>query len=412
MTVLRARVLNPKSATEAEYIEDARLVIEDGCLTEVGPYNGEPGAIDLRPGLLLPGFVDAHVHFPQTRVVGSATGPLLDWLKSTAFPEEQRFSDTAFAERVARVFTASLAAAGTTSAFVYGSIHTPAAEAVIRALGTRGLRARVGPVLMDEASPEALLMSADPALEALQGLLEHSTDRVELAVIPRFALACSMDLMKRAGAFAADHNLWVSTHLSENTDECRVATQRFSAPDYLSIYEDAGLLHERSVYAHCIHLSDDEWDRFAAARAVVAHCPDSNDFLGSGGMPLHAVASRQIAVALGTDVAAGRSFRIPRIASSAYDNGLRVGSQVPLETLLWWATRGGAQALGWTDTGALEPGMAADLVLLDLPPWAEDKRSVLHSVLFDHDAPPPRRTWAAGSVIWDRPSMRHPWQVW
>lgn len=412
MTILRARVLNPKSATAAEYIEDARVVIEDGRLTSVGPYDGSPGAIDLRPGLLVPGFVDAHVHFPQTRVVGSASGPLLDWLSATAFPEEERFSDPAFAQRVARVFSASLAAAGTTGAFVYGSVHTASAEALFEGLRSRGLRARVGPVLMDEHVPEPLAMAADPALDALDRLREHACDRVSLAVIPRFALACSMPLMRRAGDFASEHGLWVSTHLSENPAECQVATERFSAPDYLSIYEQAGLVHDRSVYAHCIHLSDDEWDRMAKAGAVVAHCPDSNDFLGSGGMPVEAVRSRSIPVALGSDIAAGRSFRIPRMASSAYDNGLRQGVSIPLETLFWWATRGGAQALGWQDTGALEPGLAADMVLVDLPPWAEDRAAVLHALLFDQDRPAPRRTWAAGEVVWDRPSMRHPWALW
>ena len=145
---------------------------------------------------------------------------------------------------------------------------------------------------------------------------------------------------------------------------------------------------------------------------MVAHCPDSNDFLGSGGMPVEAVRARSMPVALGSDIAAGRSFRIPRMASSAYDNGLRQGVSIPLETLFWWATRGGAQALGWQDTGALEPGLAADMVLVDLPPWAEDRASVLHALLFDQDRPAPRRTWAAGEVVWDRPSMRHPWALW
>ncbi len=406
MTTWRARVLTPASPTEVRWLDDAAVVHEHGRFTEIGPYDGRPVDEDLRPGVLLPGFVDAHVHFPQTRIVGSASGPLLDWLERSTFPEEARFADVGHAAAVAEHFVQRLAAAGTTLSFAYGSVHAEAAEALFATLARAGLRAIAGPVLMDAHSPEPLLRRVERALPDLLGLVErwHGHDgRLEVAVIPRFALSCTPRMLREAGRLAAENGLWVSTHLSENTVECEVACERFGARDYLSIYEDAGMLTERSVYAHCIHLSDDEWSRFAAAGAVVAHCPDSNDFLGSGGMPVGVVRGRSIPLAIGTDVAAGRSFRVPRILSSAYDNGLRCGVTLTPEELLWMGTRGGALALGHPQVGALEVGLEADACLFLPPPWSEDAAAVLASLIFDHDARPMARTWVRGEQVWRAP---------
>jgi guanine deaminase len=410
MTTLRARVLTPDPTADGDWplrwFDDAIIEIDpSGRFARVAPYGGEPVDADVRPGVLLPGFVDAHVHLPQTRIVGSASGPLLDWLTRSTFPEETRFADPGHAATVARAFAAALAAAGTTLAFVYGSVHPAAADAAFAALDARGLRAILGPVLMDEGGPDALMLPPEVALPALDALADrwHGRDgRLEVAVIPRFALSCSARMMREAGALAARRGLWVSTHLAENTAECAAATARFGARDYLSIYEDAGLVHARSVYAHCIHLDDDAWDRFAAAGAVVAHCPDSNDFLGSGGMPLGDVLGRGIPLALGTDVAAGRSFRVPRTASHAYDNALRRGVSAPPAALLWWATLAGARALGHGAVGAVASGFDADFVLVDVPAWVDDADGVLAWTLLYADAPPPRGTWVRGRRVWDR----------
>lgn len=400
---LRCRALDPAAPDAVRWLSDAVLDVRDGRIHALGPYDGQPVDEDLRPWVIAPGFVDAHLHFPQTRIVGAASGPLLDWLARSTFPEEERFADPTHAARVARVFCERLAAAGTTLSMVYGSVHASSADALFTALDRAGLRAIAGPVLMDANSPAALTIPAGRALADLADLADrwdgHDDGRLRVAVIPRFALSCSREMLAGAGRLAAERGLWVTTHLSENLEECRVARELFDAPDYLSIYEDAGLLHDRSVYAHCIHLSESEWDRFAAAGAVVAHCPDSNDFLGSGGMPIGAVRGRGIPVALGTDIAAGRTFRVPRIASSAYDNALRQGVSVDPRALFWLATRGGALALGEPRVGALTPGLDADLVALDVPDWAEREDEVLGWVLFDHDARP-RRTWVRGQVVW------------
>lgn len=405
MPTLRTRLLSPASPDEVTWIHDAVVVFEDGQLTHVGPYDGRPVDEDLRPAVLLPGFVDAHVHFPQTRIVGAATGPLLQWLSRSTFPEEKRFADTAHAAAVAEVFVRQLASCGTTLAFVYGSVHHSAAEQLFLALANGGLRAIAGPVLMDEGGPDALMIPYDKALDQLESLVEawHGHDgRLEVAAIPRFGLSCSMQMMAGAASLARRHRLWCSTHLSENRQEVAATCERFDAPDYLEVYERAGLVNPKSVFAHCIHLHPEEWDRFQRHGATVAHCPDSNFFLGSGNMPIAEVRKRHIPLAVGTDVAAGRSFSVRRILSSAFDNGLATGVRLDPRQLLWWGTRGGALALQHHHTGSLEEGNQADMVLLDVPPWAEDADQVLASVLFDHDAPRARRTWVAGQVVWDR----------
>ena len=411
---LRARILSPVSSTEVTWIPDGVVTFgADGTLTEVAPYTGQSVDEDLRPAVLLPGFVDAHLHFPQTRIVGAATGPLLEWLAKSTFPEEQRFADPAHANHIADVFAACLAAAGTTLSMVYASVHLQAAHALFGALERRGLRAIAGPVLMDINSPEPLVIPPEPALAAIEELVErwhNPSGLLQVAVIPRFALSCSERMMRESGELAQRHGLWVTTHLSENLEECRVATEMFGTSDYLSVYEQAGMLHNRSVYAHCIHLSDNEWDRFAAAGAVVAHCPDSNFFLGSGRMPVADVLRRDIPIALGTDIAAGRSFRVPRIASSAYDNALATGHTLDPRTLLWWSTRAGALALQQPQVGALEVGLQADMVALDLPEWVDSEEEALAWALFDHDAPRPLRTWVAGQCVWRRSGSSYPWR--
>lgn len=413
MPVYRARVLTPVSPDAVRLLDDALVEVDGtGRVAEVLPPDGRAVDEDLRPGLLTPGFVDAHLHHPQTRIVGAATGELLDWLDRSTFPEEVRCEDQVHAAEVARIFCRNLAASGTTLSFAYGSVHPGAAEALLATLADSGLRAIAGPVLMDEHSPAPLCLAPDPAIEALAALADRWDGydaRLRVGVIPRFALSCSKEMLVRAGALARERHLWVSTHLSENPEECRVARERFGTPDYLRIYEDAGLVHDRTVLAHCVHLSDAEWDRLAGAGAVVAHCPDSNFFLGSGRMPIAEVLSREIPLAVGSDVAAGRSFRVPRILSGAFDNGLATGVRLDPRRLFWWGTRGGALALGEPRIGRIEHGSDADLVLHDLPEWARTEDQVLSWLLFDHDAPRPRRTWVRGRVVWERDGGGYPW---
>lgn len=410
--ILRARVLSPIDPQQVAWWPDARVEFNDrGRIVDVRAWSGGPCDEDLREGVLTPGFVDAHVHFPQLRIVGSASGPLLDWLADSTFPEESRFADVQHARQVAGAFTRALASAGTTLAFVYGAGQAVANQVLFSALDRSGLKAIAGPVLMDEHVPQALAQPATQSLDALSDLAQRwhgHDDRLQVAVIPRFALSCSAALMRDAAAFAQGGHLWVSTHLAETAAECAAVQQRFGV-DYLQVYERAGLLHDKAVFAHCIHLDAPSWQRLADADAVVAHCPDSNDFLGSGGMPIGTVLDGGIPMALGTDVAAGRTFRVPRVASSAHDNALRHQRREPPERWFWTATRGGALALGHEGTGAIEPGLDADLVWHDVPAWVTDGQGALAWILFHHDAPLARATWVRGRKVWQRAHGSYPW---
>jgi guanine deaminase len=328
-------------------------------------------------GVWLPGFIDTHVHYPQTQIIGSASGPLLAWLERSVFPEEARFAHEGYAERVAERFCDQLLQQGTTSASIYSSSHPGATDVLFKTLSRRGLRAEAGLTLMDRGAPEALLRPAEEALEACEALVErwhgHDEGRLRFCVTPRFGLSCTPALLRGAGLLARSRGLWVQTHISENPLELEATAAAFpTARDYLAVYEDLGLLHERTLLAHCIWLSEGEWDRLSAARATVTHCPDSNLFLGSGQMPIGEALSRGVRVGLGSDVGAGRSFSLRRAAARAYDASRITGASVTPSELLWLATRGGALATGRGDeVGCVAEGYEADLVCVALPPDLE-----------------------------------------
>eukprot|EP00761_Pharyngomonas_kirbyi_P014533 gb/GECH01014563.1/.p1 GENE.gb/GECH01014563.1/~~gb/GECH01014563.1/.p1 ORF type:complete len:435 (+),score=97.60 gb/GECH01014563.1/:1-1305(+) len=406
-TTLRARILSPKDKSSAEFIEDGILVInQDGIISEVCAFDGRNVDQDLRPNVLLPGFVDTHIHLPQFRAVGSATGPLLEWLKTSIFPEEAKFHDEEHAAQIAQYFVRSLAAAGTTSSLVYGSVHKQSCESLFQAAQKLGIRCIAGPVLMDTNSPDDICLPTESAITNLEELVDtwhgQNNGLLQVAVIPRFALACSMEMMKAAARIAKERDLLVTTHVSETLDECDFVCQMHKESDYLSIYEKAGLLHSKSVFAHCIHFSSNEWERFQNSGAAVAHCADSNFFLGSGRMDFHRVASRDIPMGIGSDVAAGRSFRIQRHLAATYDNALIMGKKLSEEYLLWYGTRGGALALGLDSVGQLKSGMEADMVCLEVPDFVSTPTEIMQWIFLDHDAPRPKATWVKGRQVWDR----------
>jgi guanine deaminase len=404
---LRGRALCPRAdAPRVDAIDDAVIEVDaGGRITAVGPAPPGCAVPETHPGaVLLPGFVDTHVHFPQTRVIGSASGPLLTWLERSVFPEEARFAATAYAAAVALEFCDAMIRQGTTCAAIYSSSHPAATDALLAELDRRGLRALAGLTLMDRGAPPELLLPAPAALDALAALLarwhEHDHGRLRVSVVPRFALSCSPALLRGAADLAAAHGLWVQTHISENREELRATAAAFpGARDYLAVYEDHGLVGPRTLLAHCIWLTGDEWDRVAAHDAAVAHCPDSNFFLGSGCMPLRAATERRVRVGLGSDVGAGRSFSLRRVAAAAYDAALVVGAPASAEELLWRATAGGAAALGLAGlVGRLAPGHEADVVAVDAPEGLAGP-ALFDALLFRHDAPPVRAVYVRGRPI-------------
>ena len=406
----RGRLLTPLAGGGIRWLEDALLITDGARITSVAPFTRDafPGAIlDLRPAVILPGFIDTHVHFPQTRVIGRAAGPLLEWLERVVFPEEARFRDAAYARAVGLEFTAHLAAAGTTTACIFGSSSETATDVLFASLAASGLRAIAGLTLMDQQCPEPLRVPREEAMAACARLVDrwhgHDGGRLSFAITPRFALSCSRRLMEDAARFAEERRLVVQTHVAENPAEgAAVLAEHPFATDYLDVYDTLGLLGERTVLAHAIHLSTAEWDRVARRGAAIAHCPDSNFFLGSGRMRLTEARSRGVRVALGSDVAAGRSFDLRRAMAYAYDNALCLGDHVDPAELLTLATLGGARTLGLDAvTGSLEPGKDADLIAVDLPDHAADEHAVLALLAFA-DAGRVTRTIVRGRSIFAR----------
>lgn len=392
----RAQLLSPLASGALLHLEDGVLVVdEDGRIAAVGPFAEASLARtlvrDLRPRVLVPGFVDAHVHPPQTRIVGSATGPLLTWLETSVFPEEVRLRDGAYARAVARDFVARALASGTTTSALYATSDPAATEVLFEELEASGLRALVGLTLMDRGAPAELCLPRDVAMNACARLVDtwHGRDdgRLAFAVTPRFALSCTRELLEAAGRFAAERGLFVQTHVAENEDEERATLAMHPyASDYLGVYEATGLLGSRTVLAHAIHFTASAWERVARSGARIAHCPDSNFFLGSGRMRLAEACARGIPVGLGSDVGAGRAFDLRRAMASAYDTSLCVGAPVSPERLFELATLGGARALGFdARIGSLEVGKDADFVVLDLPPWKLDRAALLGLVAFAGD---------------------------
>ena len=407
LSLVRGRLRAPHPTEARLTLHPDALVHIDagGRITAVEDAPPDCTVPETWPGtVLVPGFVDAHLHFPQTRVLGSASGPLLPWLQTSVFPEESRFGDRSYAEAVAAEFCAAMLRQGTTLAGIYSSSHPDATDALFAELDRTGLRGLTGLTWMNRNAPDTLLRGTAETVAATEALVEKwhgRDDRLRVCVTPRFAISCDAEMMRAAADVAERHGLWVQTHLSENHDELAFTASLFpEARDYLGVYEALGLVHERTILAHCIHLSDDEWARLASRRAVVAHCPDSNFFLGSGCMPLARALAAGVPVALGTDVGAGRTFSLRRVSASAYDASLVVGAPVPPEVLLWQATRGGAVALGAGDRmGCFAPGYDADVVAIDAPAGADAGRLV-DALLFNHDAGPARATVIRGQVRW------------
>ena len=409
---LRGTLLCPHpTERRIEVLADGLLTVADGRITGVGPAPADCEVPETAPGAVwLPGLVDTHVHCPQTRIAGSATGPLLDWLASSVFPEEARFAERAYAQAVATEFCDALLRWGTTCAAVYSSSHPGATDVLLAEMARRGLRGHVGLTLMDRGAPDDVTLAAGPALAALTELVErwHGHDeRLELSVTPRFALSCTPQLLRGAADLAATHDLPVQTHVSENRAEITATAAAFpDSADYLAVYADHGLLGPRSLFAHCVWLTDPEWDALAAADGAVAHCPDSNFFLGSGCMDLAQPTRRGIRTGLGTDVGAGRTFSMRRVAARAYDATRIQGADANAESLLWLATAGGASAMGLGDRiGRLAVGFEADVVAFDVPAHLETTRALLDHLVFALDAGPARAVYVRGETCYRSTGM-------
>jgi guanine deaminase len=380
MTLYRGTVLdtpeNPFYGGQLRAEADGALLVRDGAIVERGssaelrPRHPGEDVVDLRGGLVLPGFVDTHVHFPQVRAIAGLGMPLLDWLEHCALPEEARLADGRYAEAVASEFVAGLAQAGTTTALVFGAHFAPAVEVLFAEAARVGLRITSGLVVSDRVLRDDLLTSPERAYDEGLALATrwHGTDRIRYAVTPRFALSCSPALLDSCASLLDDvPGTWMTTHINENPREVAEVTRVCDAAHYLEAYDRHGLVGARAVLAHNVHPTDDELKLLAERDAVVAHCPTSNCALGSGLFPLKRHLEAGVRVALGSDVGAGTGFCLFKEGLQAYFlQQLLGGHGLALQPahLLHLATVAGAEALGLPDVGDLGVGKRFDALWL------------------------------------------------
>ncbi|MBY6200794.1 guanine deaminase [Maritalea mobilis] len=330
----------------------------------------EAAVTDHGDHLILPGFIDAHAHYPQTAIIASWGKRLIDWLNSYTFPEEMRFGDPDYAARVAARYFDLVLSHGTTTVASYCTIHPESVEAFFVEAQARGLRMLAGKTCMDrDTAPEGLRDTAQSAYDDSKALLDrwHGVDRLSYIVTPRFSPTSTRGQLDALGALWAEHpDCLMQTHLSEQTDEIAWMHSLYpEARDYLDTYEAHGLLGENGLYGHAIHLTPSEIDRLAEVGAALVHCPTSNTFIGSGlfDMSLRA----RIRVGLATDTGGGSSFSMLRTMAAAYEIAQLRGTALHPSELIWLATGASAEALKLGDRiGRLARGYEADMIVLDL----------------------------------------------
>ncbi|MBT0668201.1 guanine deaminase [Novosphingobium profundi] len=366
---------DPRDCEDAVRHEpDGLLVVEDGIVVARGPFaelapRFADVALEDLPGLVVPGFVDAHVHYPQMDRIASHGEQLLDWLDRHIFPAEKALAARAHAEALAQAFLTELLRNGTTSALVFATVHEHSVDALFEAALERGMRVISGKVLMD-LGPEGLRDTPASGRAESEALVRRWRGRGRLgyALTPRFALTSSDEQLADAGAFLAEHrDVLLHTHLAENVHECAAVAQRFpEAADYLDVYDRFGLVGPRSVFAHGVHLGDRACSRLHESGAGIAVCPSSNLFLGSGHFDFGQADRHGVKLGLGTDIGAGTSFSMLHTAGLAYQAALAREDRLDTFRALYLATAGSARLLGIADrVGALEVGQEADFVVLD-----------------------------------------------
>jgi guanine deaminase len=341
--------------------------------TLIGNYPGV-SVEDLRGQLIAPGFVDMHVHYPQTDVIGAPAAGLLPWLENYTFPHESRFADPAHAREVAAFFFDEMLRHGVTTALTFATSHPASVDAAFEEARARGLRFITGKVLQDRHSPDGVRDETEQSLIDTEALIQrwHGVDRLGYAITPRFAPTSTPGQLRGAGELAAKYgDVWIQSHVAENRDEVRWAAELFpDSRSYLGVYGDFGLLRARAVYAHCIHLDAADRAQMARTGAVAAVSPTSNLFLGSGFFDFAAADAAGMGYGLASDVGGGTSFSPFHTMLAAYCVG-REGHTKPGLSLtpgqLWWQhTAGAARALGLEGVvGNLQPGCEADFVVLN-----------------------------------------------
>ncbi|WP_265500364.1 guanine deaminase [Paracoccus beibuensis] len=377
--LIRGRVLDffadpAKTQDNHRFWENGAILVENGRILAVGDHAdlSRDGLeeIDHRPHLILPGFIDPHIHFPQLQVIASWGAQLLDWLNTYTFPAEAQFSDPDHAAHMAGLFLDQLTAHGTTTAVAFCSSHRTSAEALFAAAQARNMAMIAGKVMMDRNAIPAVHDTPQSSYDDSKALIDswHGQGRQRYAITPRFAITSSPEQLEMAGTLTRENpGCHVQTHLSENRDEIDFTLSLYpQARDYLDIYDHYGLLGQRTLLGHSIHLEPREIARMAETGSRAVFCPTSNLFLGSGLFDADGLRAAGITSGIATDVGGGTSWSMLQTLNEGYKILQLRGQKLHPLAAFHWATRGNAIALGMeAEIGTLAPGSAADLVVLD-----------------------------------------------
>jgi guanine deaminase len=413
--------------TALRYEPDAIVAMQDGKITHFGPANEVKPQLPPettikefgKDALIVPGFIDSHVHFPQTVMIAAYGEQLLDWLNKYAFPTEQKYANKDFARSVAKVFLQENLRNGITSACVYCTVYPQSVDALFEEAENLGLRLAAGKVLMNRNAPDNLLDTTQSGYDDSKALIKkwHRRGRLMYAITPRFAPTSTADQLEAAGALWKENpDCFMQTHVSENKGEVAWVKELF--PDregYLDVYDHYSLCGARAVFGHGIHLTEEELHRMHVTGAAISHCPTSNFFLGSGYFNLARAVKKErpVRLGLGTDRGAGTSFSILATLNEAYKAAQLNGKVLSAGHAFYLATRGTARALYLEDKiGSIAPGMEADLVVLDLKStpiidfrmrYCEDLEEALFIQMTMGDDRAVLATYVAGNLVYSRP---------
>jgi guanine deaminase len=365
-------------AASVRYLEDGLLVIENGKIKDFGTYEqlhekyAAIDAIAYPDKLIMPGFIDTHIHYPQTAMVAAYGEQLLEWLNKYTFPTEAKFKDKNYAAEIAIAFLDELLKNGTTTALVFAAVFPESVDAFFEEAERRNLRMIAGKVMMNRNAPDFLLDTAQSSYDETKALIEkwHQKGRLLYAVTPRFAITSTDEQLDLAGKLLAEFpDVYLHTHLSENVNEVQFVAELFpNSKGYLDVYDQAGLVKEKSIFAHGVQLTDQEFKRLSETKSAISFCPTSNLFLGSGLFKLHQAKSSEnpVKVGLGTDIGAGTSFSLLQTANEAYKVVQLQNQKLSSFQALFLATLGGARALSLEDKlGNFDIGKEADFIVID-----------------------------------------------
>ncbi len=399
-------------ARGAVVIDDRGRIAWRGDLADLPTVAADLPRDDQGDKLVLPGFIDTHVHFPQMRMLAAPGADLLDWLARFTFAEEARYADRAHAAAAAETFLDRLLAHGTTTAVAYGSSHATSVDTLFEASRRRGMAMAAGKVMMDCNAPESVTDTAETGVRESADLIErwHGRDRMIYAITLRFAVTSTEAQMAACGALLKDHpDCLFQTHISESAGEIAAVVRQFPwARDYTDVYDHFGLITGQGLFGHGIHLSERECARLAETGGTVVHCPTSNTFLGSGLFDIDHVADprRPVGLGLATDIGGGTSYSMMVTMGEAHKVAMLKGRRLPPFEAFHMATRGNARSIGAeAEIGTLEPGSVADLVILDPEatpvlaarhPLSESLEDVLFALMLVGDDRAVAETYVAG----------------